>query len=105
MRSLAFDFRNDTGIQFIPDQYMFGPAFMVSPVTESMNNPGSNPSAGLSRNVYLPAATTWFDFWTGKSLPGGQNIVAVAPIETIPLYVRAGSIVPNKPNTYETSMG
>ncbi|MCX6221722.1 MAG: DUF5110 domain-containing protein [Bacteroidia bacterium] len=97
MRSLAFDFRNDAGIQFIPDQYMFGPAFLVSPVTESRNNPGSNPTAGQSRKVYLPATTTWFDFWTGKSLPGGQTIEAVAPIETIPLYVRAGSIVPMGP--------
>jgi alpha-D-xyloside xylohydrolase len=88
MRSLAFDFRNDPAINSIPDQYMFGPAFMVNPVTE----PGKR-----SRGVYLPESTTWFDFWTGEQLTGGQTIIASAPVETIPLYIKAGSIVPMGP--------
>lgn len=97
MRALKFDFREDPAVNAIPDQYMFGPAFLVNPVTSSRNNPGNNPKAGVSRQVYLPAGTTWFDFWTGKTLPGNQTIEAEAPIETIPLYVRAGSIVPMGP--------
>ena len=88
MRSLAFDFRNDPAINSIPDQYMFGPAFLVNPVTE----PGKK-----SRRVYLPESTIWFDFWTGEQLTGGQTIIAPAPVETIPLYIKAGSIVPMGP--------
>lgn len=88
MRSLAFDFRNDPAINSIPDQYMFGPAFLVNPVTE----PGKK-----SRGVYLPESTTWFDFWTGQKLTGGQKIDASAPVETIPLYIKAGSIIPMGP--------
>jgi alpha-D-xyloside xylohydrolase len=50
-----------------------------------------------TRSVYLPAGTTWTDFWTGKSTSGGQSIVADAAIDTMPLMVRAGSIVPMGP--------
>ena len=92
MRSLAFDFRNDPEINSIPDQYMFGPAFLVNPVTEPMNSVKDK-----TRKVYLPASTKWYDFWTGKLLSGGQTIDADASIETIPLYIRAGSIVPMGP--------
>jgi len=80
MRSLAFDFRNDKNVYNIPDQYMFGPAFMVNPVTEQLYT-GSNASAGkTTRDVYLPSGTTWYDFWTGKTYNGGQTIDANAAI-------------------------
>jgi alpha-D-xyloside xylohydrolase len=97
MRSLAFDFREDAGIKSIPDQYMFGPAFLVNPVTERMY---SLPNAGdikKTRKVYLPKSVNWYDFWTGKVIAGGQTVDAPAPIETIPLYIKAGSIVPMGP--------
>jgi len=94
MRSLAFDFRNDKNVNGIPDQYMFGPAFLVNPVTERMYSLEANVPAEKSRKIYLPESTVWYDFWTGKTLKGGQTIVAQAPIETIPLYIKAGSIVP-----------
>jgi alpha-D-xyloside xylohydrolase len=97
MRSLAFDFREDTGIKSIPDQYMFGPAFLVNPVTERMYSIQGNKNLKKSRKVYLPETADWYDFWTGKLLAGGQTIDAAAPIETIPLYVKAGSIVPMGP--------
>ena len=97
MRSLAFDFRNDANVYNIPDQYMFGPAFLVNPVTEQLYT-GSNASAGkTTRNVYLPATTKWYDFWTGKVYNGGQTIAAAAPIDVMPLYVKAGSIIPLGP--------
>ena len=96
MRSLKFDFREDPAVRAIPDQYMFGPAFLVSPVMESQIL-GTTSVSRLSRKVYLPASSTWYDFWTGKTLPGNQTIEAEAPIEKIPLYVRAGSIVPMGP--------
>jgi alpha-D-xyloside xylohydrolase len=97
MRSLAFDFRKDANVAGIPDQYMFGPAFLVSPVTEQLYT-GENAAAGKkTRKVYLPSATKWYDFWTGKLYDGGQTLDADAPIDIIPLYVRAGSIVPMGP--------
>jgi Alpha-glucosidases, family 31 of glycosyl hydrolases len=97
MRSLAFDFREDPGIKSIPDQYMFGPAFLVNPVTKRMYSlPGTKDIKG-TRKVYLPKSDDWYDFWTGRLIPGGQTIDAAAPIETIPLYIKAGSIVPMGP--------
>jgi len=93
MRSLAFDFREDGNVNSIPDQYMFGPAFLVSPVTVTMLGAG----AKMTRKVYLPKSVDWIDFWTGKKHTGGQTIEADAPIDKIPLYVKAGSIVPMGP--------
>jgi len=97
MRSLAFDFRNDSKVYNIPDQYMFGPAFMVNPVTQQLYSGVDSNQLGTSRKVYLPENTDWIDFWTGKKLKGGQTIDAAAPIEIMPLYVREGSIVPMGP--------
>jgi alpha-D-xyloside xylohydrolase len=89
MRGLVMDFRNDPAVNNIWNQFMFGPAFMVSPVL----------SAGATtRSVYLPAGT-WYDFWTGTSATyaSGTNVTAQAPLNHIPLYIRAGSIVPMGP--------
>ena len=97
MRSLAFDFPDDDAIKSIPDQYMFGPAFMVNPVTKSLYNLSNSQDIKKTRKVYLPKMSDWYDFWTGKLINGGQTIDADAPIETIPLYVRAGSIIPMGP--------
>jgi alpha-D-xyloside xylohydrolase len=52
----------------------------------------------MNRSVYLPAGPGWFDFWTGEKLSGGQHVTAASPIETMPLYVRAGSIIPYGPD-------
>jgi len=82
------DFRTDPGALGIADQYMFGPALLVSPITRYR---------ARSRRVYLPHGTTWFDFWTGQVLPGGGTIEAPAPYDAIPVHVRAGSIVPVGP--------
>jgi alpha-D-xyloside xylohydrolase len=84
MRPLAMDWRTDRKVWDIGDQFMFGPALLVNPVTEA---------AATSRPVYLPQAT-WYDFWSGERIAGDQTITAAAPIDRIPLYVRAGSIVP-----------
>src|SRR5208282_2792063 len=84
MRPLVMDFRSDVRAANVGNQYMYGPAILVNPVTE--------PSA-TTRRLYLPA-TKWFDFWTGTSLEGGRVIDAAAPLDRLPLFVRAGSIVP-----------
>jgi alpha-D-xyloside xylohydrolase len=85
MRALFMDFPNDPNVFAIGDEYMFGPAFLVGPVTDQ---------GATSRQVYLPAGAKWYNFWTNERFEGGQTITVSAPIETIPLFVRAGSILP-----------
>ena len=85
MRALFMDFPADPKVADIPDEYMYGPAFLVAPVTEQ---------GETHRTVYLPAGCDWYNYWTNERLHGGQTIVADAPIDTLPLFVRAGSIVP-----------
>ncbi|XJJ62362.1 glycoside hydrolase family 31 protein [Novosphingobium sp. BL-8H] len=85
MRALFMDFPNDPKVATIGDQYMFGPAFLVAPVTEQ---------GQTKRSVYLPAGSAWYDYWTNRRYEGGQTIEADAPIEHIPVFVKAGSIVP-----------
>lgn len=98
MRVLPFDFRNDNKVYSIPDQYMFGPAFMVNPVTEQLYTSADADKKAKARQVYLPAGTKWYNFWNGEVLDGGQTISAAAPIEILPLYVKAGSIIPMGPH-------
>ncbi len=85
MRGLFMDFGNDPKVADIGDEYMFGPALLVAPVTEQ---------GVTSRSVYLPAGTDWYNYWTNERLHGGQTITVNAPIDTIPLFVKAGSILP-----------
>jgi alpha-D-xyloside xylohydrolase len=85
MRGLFMDFGKDPKVVDIGDEYMFGPSVLVAPVTEQ---------GRVSRQVYLPAGTDWYNFWTNERLHGGQTVIAAAPIDVIPLFVRAGSILP-----------
>lgn len=99
-RLLAFDFPDDPAVLDLKDEFMFGPAFLVSPVTTPMYY--AKESVALNgvekkRSVYLPRGANWVDFWTGKAYTGGQHISADAPIDKIPLFVRQGSIVPMGP--------
>jgi len=87
MRPLVMDWRNDVEAQNTGDEYLFGPAILVSPVSTQ---------GATSRAVYLPQAT-WYDFWTGEKQEGGKRIQADAPLAKLPLFVRAGSIVPMGP--------
>lgn len=100
MRALPFDFQSDSSTFTINDQYMFGPSFLVCPVVEPLYYRPNNVKVNnkeLTKSVYLPEGTQWFDFWTGKQYTGGQIIKADAVFETMPLYVRSGSIVPMGP--------
>lgn len=85
MRPLVMDFMEDTTVYDIGDQYMFGPSFMVAPVYRYGDR---------SRNVYFPESAGWYDFYTGKYLTGGEQRKVDAPYERIPLYIRAGAIIP-----------
>lgn len=88
MRSLAFDFRNDPKVLDIGDEYMFGQSLLVAPVIEA---------GAQARSVYLPEGTGWYDFWTGQHLDGGKTVNRQAPLTVLPLYVRAGTILPLGP--------
>lgn len=104
-RLLAFDFPQDTAVYDVKDEFMWGQAFLVCPVTEPMYyDKGSKELKGVSktRSVYLPAGAGWIDYWTGKLYEGGQTIEAAAPIEQLPLFVRQGSIVPTAPALQHT---
>ena len=85
MRPLFFDFPNDAAAEGVDDQFMFGPDLLVAPVLHE---------GATKRKVYLPAGMTWADAWTGKKLRGGREITAAAPLERIPLYLRAGRKLP-----------
>lgn len=88
MRGLVMDFADDEKALNINDAYMFGPALLVNPIYEA---------GATTREVYLPANTQWYDFYTGKAYQGGQTITAAAPLNRIPLFVRAGAILPTGP--------
>src|SRR5690606_31340705 len=94
MRGLAMDFSSDQAALDVRDQYLFGKAFLVAPVTTYK---------ARTRNVYLPAGTDWYDFYSGKKLGGGQTVEAAAPLNRMPLYVRVGSILPVGPDLQYTS--
>lgn len=97
---LGLDFPNDPTALEIKDQFLFGPALLVCPVTHPMYyESGSKPLEGVkkTRTVYLPAGCGWYDFWTGQYYQGGRTLEADAPLEKIPLYVKAGSILPMGP--------
>ncbi len=89
MRPFVFDFPDDEEALKQNTSYMFGPSLMVSPVVES----------GVTEcKVYLPKNDAgWYDWWTGEKLAGGQYVSAQVDIEKIPVYAKAGSIVPTGP--------
>jgi alpha-D-xyloside xylohydrolase len=85
MRALFMDFPGDPKVSGLTDEYMFGPAFLVAPVAEQ---------GARRRPVYLPSGADWYNYWTNERFRGGQTVEVDAPIDTLPLFVRAGSILP-----------
>jgi alpha-D-xyloside xylohydrolase len=94
MRGLFMDFGTDQKVENIADQFMFGPSLMVCPVGEYGQR---------NRNAYLPKGAGWYDFYTNNYFEGGQSLNAEAPLERIPLFVKAGSIVPCGPEIQYTT--
>lgn len=88
MQGLPFAYAKDTSVRQVSDEFLFGDSLLVNPVTE--------PHA-TTRNVVLPASENWVDFWSGQTYRGGQTITVDAPLERIPILVKAGSIVPLGP--------
>lgn len=127
MRALFMDFVNDKQTWNVNDEYMFGKAFLVAPVLHAQYTPevqqktleenegwnrDSKKSAKTpiltdfthSKNmeVYLPAGTRWYNFWTNEAIEGGQKLVISTTLNRIPLFVRTGSIVPCGPDVQYT---
>lgn len=99
MRSLFFDFGTDERTWEIRDEFLFGKQLLVCPVTEPMYYlVGGQEIKGVkkSRTCYLPAGAAWIDFWSGEYFEGGQSIERETPLDRIPLFVRAGTVLPVK---------
>lgn len=88
MRGLVMDFAADKKTENINDQFMFGPSLLVNPVTEYK---------ATSRQLYLPAGNGWYNAYDGSYQDGGQTINAAAPYERMPLFIKAGAIIPIGP--------
>lgn len=104
MRALAMDFAHDRNVWNIHNQYMFGKSLLVCPVTQPMYTQTVSDTIRVedfstvkSMRIYLPKNTEWYDFWTNQKHSGGQYIVKDTPIDILPLYVKAGSILPIGP--------
>lgn len=107
MRALVMDFPKDKKVLDINNQFMFGKSVLVCPVTTPMYSKiivdGSDTtkvadySVTKKADVYLPNGTDWYDYWTGEKFPGGQTVSKAVPIDIMPLYVKAGSIIPIGP--------
>jgi len=85
MRPLFFDFPRDEACASIDDEFLFGPDLLVAPVLTE---------GARGREIYLPTGTSWSDAWSGQNFEGGQHLVAEAPLERIPLYLRANARLP-----------
>jgi len=107
MRALVMDFATDKNALDINDQYMFGKSIMISPVTNAMYvKPVVNGRDTLlaedfskikTKETYLPAGADWYDFWTGEKMNGGKKTTKETPLDIMPLYIKAGSILPIGP--------
>ncbi|MFD2284961.1 TIM-barrel domain-containing protein [Pedobacter petrophilus] len=94
MRGLIMDFASDPKVNDIRDQYLFGPSLMINPVYQY---------GATSRKVYLPGQNGWYDLYSGAYLKGGQTITAKAPYSQMPVYVKAGAIIPYGPEILYTA--
>ena len=103
MRALMMDFASDRNVLDINDEYMFGKSILVSPVTEPLytenKKEGSTSDFTVvkSSKTYLPAGSDWYDFWSGEKLQGGQEVERPTPMDIMPLYIKAGAIIPMGP--------
>ena len=94
MRAIPLEFTSDPGGREIQDEFLFGPALLINPIAQK---------GATQRSVYLPAASDWVDFWTGKRFHGGHTITADAPLDRIPIYAKSGSMVAFGPRIQSAS--
>lgn len=87
MRALVLNYQDDRNVYDIGDQYLFGGSMMVCPVVTK---------SAQTRTVYLPDGE-WFNFWNGKKYQGRQYIQVLTPLDTMPVFIKAGAIIPTQP--------
>ena len=95
-RALIMDYPDDPEVLNLSDQYMMGDNLLVAPVTAGdtgRRGAGQLGDGQSRRNVYLPDGR-WFDFWTGQQYPGKRRININVPLEQIPIFVKAGTVLP-----------
>jgi alpha-D-xyloside xylohydrolase len=88
MRALPLAYPHDPALRESTDAFLFGKAMLIAPVVEK---------GATSRAVVLPAGDNWVDFWSGNTFQGGETLRAQAPLDRLPIYVKAGSILPVGP--------
>jgi alpha-glucosidase (family GH31 glycosyl hydrolase) len=88
IRALVFAFQTDVNTYNIDDQYLFGDNMLICPVTEK---------GARTRTLYLPEGN-WIDYWTGEKFTGKQHIITKTPLEKLPIYLKAGAIIPMQPD-------
>jgi alpha-D-xyloside xylohydrolase len=86
-RALVLTYQDDNQARLAKDEFLFGPDFLVAPVIDE----------NTSRALYLPNGL-WVNYWTGEQLSGGKVILVAAPLDVLPLYVRAGAVIPKIPD-------
>ncbi|MFL5745379.1 MAG: TIM-barrel domain-containing protein [Niastella sp.] len=107
MRGLVMDFPKDKNALDLNDEFMFGRSLLVSPVTNAMyvkpvvsekeTIQVEDFSTVKTKETYLPAGTDWYDFWTAEKFSGGKKVSRQTPLDLIPLYVKAGAVIPVGP--------
>jgi len=110
MRALFMDFAADKNVWDSTNEYMFGKSILVNPVTKGMYTKAQNATTTVedfstvkSQETYLPAGASWYDFWTGEKLAGGNKVSRETPLDIIPVYIKAGSILPFGPKVQYSS--
>ena len=106
MRPLVMDFQTDRKALALSDEYLFGPSILVHPITEPVLTDGRKELTGVTEaefTTYLPAGTDWYDFHTGERLAGGKDFSRAYTISEIPIFVKAGAIIPVGPDVPYTS--
>jgi len=88
MRPLWFEYPDDQRTYLIEDQYLVGRDLLVAPVVVESTT---------KRKVYFPKGDNWVDWWTGKLYEGGKEVEVDAPLDRLPLFARAGAIIPTQP--------
>ena len=106
LRPLFSDFAADKKVWNMTDEFMFGRSILAAPIldpqyTQEILSP-LDWNAPKTVTKYLPKGTLWYDFWTGKSYPGGQSVTLQTSLDRVPMFVRAGSILPLGPEMQYT---
>ena len=99
LRALVMDYPDDPAARTVDDEYLMGDSLLVAPVPVNESAPATD--AAVPRAVYLPAGE-WQDFWTGQHYAGGQRINISVPLDRVPVYVKAGTILPLAQSTLST---